>query len=104
MPPGANRKALLVFLFLAGFGSRLDSGLSWQAEKARKNPFEGDPKGIEQGMNLYRFRCAVCHGIDGRGERATYLTEVLREKSDAKVFRVIERGVPGTAMPAAPLF
>src|SRR5262245_29069753 len=104
MAHGVNRKALIALLFLAGFASRLDLGKSFQEEKAQKNPFEGDPKGIEQGMNLYRFRCAVCHGIDGRGERATDLTEILREKSDSKIFRVIERGIPGTEMPAAPLF
>jgi putative heme-binding domain-containing protein len=62
-----------------------------------------DAKAIEQGMNLYRFRCAVCHGIDGRGERATDLTETVHEKTDAQLFRVVERGVPGTEMPAAPL-
>jgi putative heme-binding domain-containing protein len=104
MAHGVNRKALIALLFLAGFGSRLELGSSFQEEKAEKNPFEGDPKGIEQGMNLYRFRCAVCHGIDGRGERATDLTQILREKPDSRIFRVIERGIPGTEMPAAPLF
>jgi cytochrome c oxidase cbb3-type subunit III len=104
MPQCLNRKTLLVLLFLVGFVARPELGASPQEEKAQKNPFEGNPKGIEQGMNLYRFRCALCHGIDGRGERATDLTEVLREKSDSKIFRVIERGIPGTEMPAAPLF
>jgi cytochrome c oxidase cbb3-type subunit 3 len=70
----------------------------------KKNPFAGNPKAIEQGMNLYRFRCAVCHGMDGRGERATDRVEMLHQKSDLQIHRTIERGIPGTEMPAAPLF
>jgi putative heme-binding domain-containing protein len=92
-----NRQSsiLCVLLFLT-------AGAFPQEEK--KNPFTGDSKAIEQGMNLYRFRCAVCHGVDGRGERATDLTEMLREKSDLQIHRIIERGIPGTEMTAAPLF
>jgi putative heme-binding domain-containing protein len=87
-------------LALALFVSSVDAF----PQDEKKNPVAGNPKAIEQGMNLYRFRCAVCHGIDGRGEKATDLLESLHEKSDVQIHRIIERGIPGTEMPAAPLF
>jgi putative heme-binding domain-containing protein len=93
-----NRQSSILTLAL------LLTGVAALPQNEKKNPLEGNPKAIEQGMNLYRFRCAVCHGIDGRGEQATDLTETLHEKSDAQIHRIIERGIPGTEMPAAPLF
>jgi cytochrome c oxidase cbb3-type subunit III len=69
----------------------------------RTNPVAGDRKAIEQGKHLYRFRCAVCHGLDARGYRATDLTSSPRTltTSDAQLFRLISRGIPGTEMPAS---
>ena len=96
MRPSPRPLLVVLGLFLAGPRAF--------PQTVRTNPFAGDSKALEQGMNLYRFRCAVCHGVDGRGERATDLTEVLLEKTDAEIHRTIERGVPGTEMPAAPLF
>src|SRR5687768_11070977 len=65
------------------------------------NPFTGDAKAIEQGRNMFRGRCAVCHGMDAKGYRGTDLTtgEWLHGGSDAQLFRTIARGVPGTEMP-----
>src|SRR5688500_1177603 len=65
------------------------------------NPLAGDAKAIEQGRNMFRGRCAVCHGMDAKGYRGTDLTtgEWLHGGSDAQLFRTIARGVPGTEMP-----
>ena len=35
------------------------------------NPLAGDAKAIEQGRNMFRGRCAVCHGMDAKGYRGT---------------------------------
>ena len=67
----------------------------------QSNPLEGDAKAVEQGRNVYRGRCAVCHGIDAKGYRGTDLTtgDWLHGGSDVQLFRTIARGVPGTEMP-----
>jgi PQQ-dependent dehydrogenase (methanol/ethanol family) len=66
------------------------------------NPLAGNAKAIEHGRNVYRGRCAVCHGMDAKGYRGTDLTtgEWQHGGTDAQLFRTIARGVPGTEMPA----
>lgn len=70
---------------------------------ARRNPMAGNKKAIEQGKHLYRGRCAICHGLDARGYRANDLTSSPRTltSTDAQLYRLISRGIPGTEMPAA---
>ena len=72
------------------------------AQEKQTNPFTGDPKAIEQGRNVYRGRCAVCHGIDAKGYRGTDLTtgEWQHGGSDVQLYRTIKTGIPGTEMPA----
>lgn len=66
-----------------------------------KNPFEGNPDAIRNGMGYYRSRCADCHGIDARGVRAPDLTQVWASgRTDEGLFNTIRGGVPGTEMPA----
>jgi putative heme-binding domain-containing protein len=68
---------------------------------AVKNPLEGDPDAIRNGMGYYRSRCADCHGIDAKGVRAPDLTQVWASgRTDEGLFSTIRRGVPGTEMPA----
>ncbi len=67
------------------------------------------------GKQLYEIHCAACHGVqgDGNGPAATYLyprprnfkegqfrlvTTTNQVPSDADLMRVIERGMPGSAM------
>jgi putative heme-binding domain-containing protein len=65
------------------------------------NPLAGDPAAINQGKNIYRGRCGVCHGIDARGYRGSDLTtgDWVHGGTDAQIFRTISTGVPGTEMP-----
>ena len=68
---------------------------------AAKNPHEGNPDAIRNGMGLYRSRCADCHGMDARGVRAPDLTQVWASgRNDEGLFNTIRRGVSGTEMPA----
>src|SRR5438552_15225491 len=42
----------------------------WQVpegEKARMNPFSARPEAVKRGRAIYRERCIVCHGGEGRG-------------------------------------
>lgn len=68
-----------------------------------RNPFAGDAKAARLGEFEFRLNCAFCHGLGGRGGgRGPDLTRAQKRhgSSDADLFRTINEGVPGTAMPA----
>jgi cytochrome c oxidase cbb3-type subunit 3 len=67
-----------------------------------KNPFAGDAKAARLGEFQFRANCAFCHGLGARGGgRGPDLTRAQKRhgNSDADIFRTINEGVPGTAMP-----
>jgi cytochrome c oxidase cbb3-type subunit III len=67
-----------------------------------KNPFAGDAKVAKLGEFQFRSNCAFCHGLGAKGGgRGPDLTRVQKRhgNSDADLFRTINEGVPGTAMP-----
>jgi cytochrome c oxidase cbb3-type subunit 3 len=67
-----------------------------------KNPFAGDPKVAKLGESQFRANCAFCHGLGARGGgRGPDLTRAqkMHGNADADLFRTINQGVPGTAMP-----
>jgi cytochrome c oxidase cbb3-type subunit 3 len=67
-----------------------------------KNPFAGDAKAAKLGEFQFRANCAFCHGLGARGGgRGPDLTRAQKRhgSSDADLFRTINEGVPGTAMP-----
>lgn len=74
---------------------------SQEADKPRTNPLQGNPTALKQGQNIYRGRCAVCHGIDAKGYRGSDLTtgDWVHGGSDAQIFQTIRAGVVGTEMP-----
>ena len=66
------------------------------------NPFANDPKAVTAGESQFRANCAFCHGLGARGGgRGPDLTRVQKRhgKTDADLFRTINDGIPGTAMP-----
>jgi len=67
-----------------------------------KNPFSGDAKAAKVGESQFRANCAFCHGLGARGGgRGPDLTRAQKRhgNADADLFRAINEGVPGTAMP-----
>jgi putative heme-binding domain-containing protein len=67
-----------------------------------KNPLAGDAKAAKLGEFQFRSNCAFCHGLGARGGgRGPDLTRAQKRhgNSDADLFRTINEGVPGTAMP-----
>jgi putative heme-binding domain-containing protein len=67
-----------------------------------KNPFAGDPKFAKLGEFQFRSNCAFCHGLGAKGGgRGPDLTRLQKRhgNADADLFRTINDGVPGTAMP-----
>jgi cytochrome c oxidase cbb3-type subunit 3 len=66
------------------------------------NPFAGDPKAAVAGESQFRANCAFCHGLGARGGgRGPDLTRAEKRhgKTDAELFKTINEGIPGTAMP-----
>ncbi len=67
-----------------------------------KNPLADDANAAKLGEFEFRANCAFCHGLGARGGgRGPDLTRVQKKhgSSDADLFRTINGGVPGTAMP-----
>ena len=66
------------------------------------NPLANDPKASKLGEFQFRSNCAFCHGLGARGGgRGPDLTRAQKRhgNADADLFRTINEGVPGTAMP-----
>jgi cytochrome c oxidase cbb3-type subunit 3 len=67
-----------------------------------QNPLANDPKASKLGEFQFRSNCAFCHGLGARGGgRGPDLTRAQKRhgNADADLFRTINEGVPGTAMP-----
>jgi cytochrome c oxidase cbb3-type subunit 3 len=82
----------IVFLFPA----------SAAANTQEKNPLANNPGAAKSGEFEFRANCAFCHGLGARGGgRGPDLTRARKKhgNSDADLFRTINEGVPGTAMP-----
>ena len=56
---------------------------------------------IARGRTLFEAQCAYCHGADGDGGRGANLARptLRRAATDEALFRVVNRGIPGTGMP-----
>ena len=78
--------------------------LNAQADPARTNPLRRDPDAVEAGDTLFHERCAVCHGQRAQGAMAADLvrTRTVTRGTEAALFRLIRRGIPGTDMPPQP--
>ncbi len=84
----------------------------------RKEQFPAGEAALALGADVYRKRCAFCHGDEGAGDggAAPYLeprprdftlglfkfrsTQTGELPTDEDLFRTISRGLPGTTMPA----
>ena len=66
---------------------------------AIRNPYTSDAA-VEAGARIFRSQCASCHGSNHENAAGPNLAlnEFQHGSSDWALFRVITRGVPGTAM------
>ena len=81
----------------------LAAGAAWGQHSSLKlsNPFQ-TPEDRAAGAIVFRGQCASCHGVDGKGGHGgPDLTRgpFKHAVSEEAMFRVISKGVPGTAMP-----
>jgi putative heme-binding domain-containing protein len=62
----------------------------------------GDPAALRRGGELFRERCAECHGADAKGVVGHDLTRLWASgTTDDRVFQTIRAGVPNTIMPSS---
>lgn len=79
---------------------------------------KSERRGVDEGIALYQFHCAACHGETGAGDGPAadfvyprprdFTTGVFKDKNspaaalptDEDLFNTIDNGLPGTAMPA----
>jgi cytochrome c oxidase cbb3-type subunit III len=56
---------------------------------------------VARGRALFEAQCAYCHGTGGDGGRGANLARpaLRRAPTDEALFRVVNRGIPGTGMP-----
>jgi len=68
------------------------------------NPFVSESDKAA-GASIFRSRCALCHGAEARGGSGPDLRRgrFTHGDGDWHLFRIVSRGVPGTAMEAQPL-
>lgn len=71
------------------------------------NPIFPDQDSIAIGRDLYQQNCATCHGLNGVPPRGLDLdpypldlTVHVPQHPDGQIFLFIEKGIPGSAMPA----
>src|SRR5713226_7593099 len=96
-PPAQRRMRILGALAVAHF---IVAASLVRAQD--KNPIANDAKAAKLGEFEFRANCAFCHGLGARGGgRGPDLTRAQKKhgNSDGDLFRTINEGVPGTAMP-----
>ena len=56
---------------------------------------------VARGRALFEAQCAYCHGAGGDGGRGANLARpaLRRAPTDEALFRIVNRGIPGTGMP-----
>jgi len=65
---------------------------------------QGGPK-PDDGADLFKQKCSMCHGVDGKGYSALKTPDFTDPKvqaslTDEEITEVIKNGKKGTAMPA----
>ena len=79
-----------------------DQSASRSEPRPATNPLEGNAFAISNGAAMFRNRCAGCHGPDAHGYLGPDLTSYWSAGgTDARMFDIVRRGVPGTEMPGA---
>lgn len=88
----------------AAFGSSVSDWLKGVPEKdrVRVNPLAEDAGAAEAGREIFRERCASCHGADarGRGARPSLRTARVHEATDGELQWLLRNGSLRRGMPA----
>jgi mono/diheme cytochrome c family protein len=69
--------------------------------RAKRNPFEGDSKGIAAGKKLFAQHCAECHGDQGQGSKRgpSLRAEEVQQAPPGALFWTLSNGIVRRGMP-----
>jgi mono/diheme cytochrome c family protein len=72
-----------------------------EAERARVNPFGGQPEALGAGKKVFLDHCAKCHGEDGEGRRKkpSLRTSRVQHATDGEIFWLLKNGNLKKGMP-----
>lgn len=74
-----------------------------KVDAAVQSLLKDDQQAMKSGANVFKERCALCHGGDGRGAAAPNLVSFVSRSTDWSFFSVVKWGRSGTAMAPQPL-
>jgi len=99
----ARRLAVFLAFALGSISTHAAAAQNQPAPRAEArpavNPLEGNALAISNGAAMFRNRCAGCHGPDAHGYLGPDLTSYWSSGgTDARMFDIVRRGVPGTEM------
>ena len=71
-------------------------------DRARVNPYAGQPDAIAAGAKLFADHCATCHGDDalGRGKRPSLRSERVQDATDGELAWLLRNGNLPRGMPS----
>jgi mono/diheme cytochrome c family protein len=72
-----------------------------QADRARVNPYAGNPDALAAGKNLFLENCAKCHGenAEGKGSRPSLKSDRIKNATDGDLAWLLKNGNPYKGMP-----
>ena len=73
-----------------------------QADRARVNPYAGQPEAAAAGANLFRNNCGKCHGenAEGKGSRPSLKSERVKNATDGELAWLLKNGNAFKGMPS----
>ena len=71
------------------------------ADRARTNPYAGNPTAAPAGQNLFHNNCAKCHGqnAEGKGSRPSLKSDRIQHATDGELAWLIKNGEAFKGMP-----
>jgi mono/diheme cytochrome c family protein len=101
-------KLTVTVLFAVALAGGIVSGHSTSAGGFSQTTSAASQKDVALGLNHFEAHCASCHGQSGKADHekgktvgaADLTSKEMQSKSDAELMKMIQRGIPGTAMPA----
>ncbi|HUJ40590.1 MAG TPA: c-type cytochrome [Candidatus Acidoferrales bacterium] len=101
-----SRGILLAFILALAAAAAFAADGSWlkhvpDADRARANPYSGQPDAIAAGENVFEERCAKCHGEDaeGRGRKPSLRSVRVQGATDGEIFWLLRNGNLAKGMP-----
>jgi mono/diheme cytochrome c family protein len=94
--------ALSATVLLAAAGDGLWVSKVPEKERARHNPFDGNPSAQAAGAKLFRQNCASCHGDDasGKDRHPSLLSERVRSATPGELQWLLTNGSMKNGMPS----